>query len=228
MNVPDRTVPASDNVIGAYAGPLSAFETLATQGDDRRYLLGLLAISYPAPRNRSRHIGKWDYAGTTYIRFQAAFGETAVLETARQVRAATKRMTDGALMDPQAIGATRNDPYPAFEDVITRRNPRGYVRSLLAASQNLNSVAEVDAAYQKFVSANNEAALLEAAKKLIAEKPHPGYAGDLDLLTRALNGTRSVESPAGPAMIDNPEYLAWKGVSAGAKASYLLRTPLPV
>src|SRR5438128_2025141 len=50
--------------------------------------------------------------------------------------------------------------------------PRGYVRSLLAVSQNLNSAAEVDAAYQKFVSANNEAAVLDAAKKLAAEKPH--------------------------------------------------------
>jgi len=114
-----------------------------------------------------------------------------------------------------------------FEDVITRRNPRGYVRSLLAVSQNLNSAAEVDAAYQKFVAANNEAAVLEAAKTLAAEKPHPGYAGDLDLLTRVLNSSRSVDSPAGPAMIDNPEYLAWKGFSVGAKSSYLLRVLVP-
>jgi hypothetical protein len=226
--MPDRTVPASENVIGAYGGPLFAFETLATRGDDRRYLLDLIADNnYAAPRDRSRHIGKWDYAGTAYARLVSAFGEQAVLDAARRVHGATKRRTDGALMDAQAIGATRNDPYPAFEDILARGNPKGYVRALLAARQKLNSAAEVDAAYQKFVSENGEAAVLSAAKTLAAGKPHPAYAGDFDVLARSLSAPPSAPAPPAEAQIDDPDYVAWKGFSEGAKASYLLRALVP-
>ena len=112
--LPDDSVPAPENVIGSFGGPLSAFEALATRGDDRRYLLGLLAERKPAPLNGSRHIGKWEYARQGYDRYMNAFGAPEVLEVSHAVRVAVKRMTDGLVMDPKAIGATRMPPYLAF------------------------------------------------------------------------------------------------------------------
>jgi hypothetical protein len=70
------------------------------------------------------------------------------------------------------FGATRNEPFEAFSDIVTRKNPRGYVRSILAVKQKLNTAAEVDAAYAKFISASNESAVLDAARKMAVDRPH--------------------------------------------------------
>src|SRR5581483_11687563 len=113
--VPDSNAPASENIIGTFGGPLAAFEALATRGNDRGYLLGLLtAENRPGWRTHIDQATKWQYAGVTYRRFGIAFGEQDVLQAAHSVRTATKRATSGGVMDPKAIGATRSDPYEAF------------------------------------------------------------------------------------------------------------------
>ena len=179
------------------------------------------------PNRQSRHIDKWKYAGEAYRRYVAAFGEPAVLQASHLVRTATKRMTTSGVMDPKAIGATRSDRYSAFEDVLVRKDPRGYVRSLLAFTQRLDSAPAVDAAYKRFVSERNENAVLEAAKKMAAGKPEPTYMGDLKTLESVLNGSLSLDKPP-EVLVDDPLYLAWKKFPPGAKVAYVERGLQPI
>jgi hypothetical protein len=225
----DYTVPQPEGVIGVWASPIKAVEQLAIQGDDRRYLLWLLTERMRDFRLDTTHfhVVKWPFAETTYHRYVIAFGEPAVLEASRKVRTAVKRMTDGSVMDPKAIGgSTRNSPYYVFEDLVTRKDPRGYVRSLLAFNAHLTSAAEVDAAYQKFLSASNESAVLEAARKMAAGTPYPTSEADLKTLTSVLKGSLSLDKPA-ETLLDFSQYLAWKGFSAGAKVTYTFRALVP-
>src|SRR5258708_3607411 len=127
--VDDYTVPIPPGVIGVYADPIMAMELLATQDDDRRYLLHLLTgQNYPNGRTWDRATA-WTFADTAYKKLVMAFGEKPVLEAAHLVRTATKRLTSGTVMDEKAIGASRNEPFTVFEDILARKNPRGYVRS---------------------------------------------------------------------------------------------------
>jgi hypothetical protein len=220
--VPDPSVPQPEGVIGFVSSPIQAVERLAIQGDDRRYLLWLLTRNRPSRSSTIDLATMWQYADTTYRQFVIAFGEQDVLQAARLVRTATKRMTSGGVMDPAAIGATRSDPYRAFEDIVTRKNPRGYVRAILAVKRNLKTAADVDAAYKSFVAASGETAVLAAAKKMAAKEPNANYDGDLDMLTSVLNGSLSLDKPA-ETLVDFPDYLAWKGFPAGTKVTYVHR-----
>ncbi len=220
--VPDASVAEPEGVIGYVPNPIRAVERLATQGDDRRYLLWLLTQNKPSRSSTIDQPTKWQYADTTYRQFVIAFGEQDVLQASRQVRTATKRMTSGGVMDPAAIGATRPDPYRAFEDIVTRKNPRGYVRALLAVKRNLKTAADVDAAYKSYVSASSESAVLTAAGKMAAKEPNANYDGDLDTLTSALSGSLSLDKSA-ETLVEDPLYLAWKGFPSGTKITYLHR-----
>ena len=176
--VEDNDVPLPEHVIGVTAFGIRAVERLATQGDDRRYLLWLLT-----DQNRRGseliHETKWQYAVSAYQRLVLAFGEPDVLQAARAVRTATKRATSSDVMDPKAIGATRGVPLSSFQDVLARKNPRGYLRAALVFNENLDSPAAVDAAYKKLISTGDENAFLEAAKKMAAGRPNLGYRGEL-------------------------------------------------
>jgi hypothetical protein len=211
-------------VIGFYVGQLRAFEELATRGDDRRYLLGLIGGNTSTPGEKSSYAGKWDRAAKTYDRCVFAFGEPEVLGAARKVRTAVKRMTDLWVMDPKALGSTRMAPYAAFEDVLTRQDPRGYIRSMLAFAKNANSKADVDAAYRNFMAGKNEAAVIETAAKMAAYRPE--LALDFETLTKALNGAISVDKPV-QTMVDDWQYTSWKGFSSGAQATYISRGLAP-
>ncbi len=224
--VEDNTVPLPNEVIGVFANPLSALEILVTRDDDRRYLLLQLAAHH---RLRSANVTgtktDWDAAEILYRRLALAFGEKEMLEASRLVRMATKRLTDLAVMDPKAIGATRGTPLNSIEDILARKNPRGYLRAALIAREALDAPAAVDAAYQKLVSENGEAALLETARKRAAK---PGNGGP-NLTSASEIGTLMewlrhppVEAPVGP-LADYPDYLEWKGFAAGAKVSYTER-----
>ncbi len=220
--VPDPSVPQPEGVIGFVSSPIQAVERLAIQGDDRRYLLWLLTRNRPSRSSTIDLATVWQYADTTYRQFVIAFGDQDVLQAARLVRTATKRMTSGGVMDPAAIGATRSDPYRAFEDIVTRKNPRGYVRAILAVKRNLKTAADVDVAYKSFVAATGETAVLAAAKKMAAKEPNANYDGDLDMLTSVLNGSLSLDKPA-ETLVDFPDFLAWKGFPAGTKVTYVHR-----
>ena len=223
--VEDNDVPLPEHVIGVTAFGIRAVERLATQGDDRRYLLWLLT-----DQNRRgseiEQATKWQYAVTTYQRLVLAFGEPDVLQAARAVRTATKRATSSDVMDPKAIGATRGVPFASFQDVLARKNPRGYVRAALMFNENLDSPAAVDAAYKKLVSTGEENAFLEAARKLAAGRPNLLYRDELGSLRELLNAPAKPEKPA-VALVDFPDYLGWKKFAPGAKVAYARRNWQP-
>jgi hypothetical protein len=222
--VPDNDAPVPQGVIGVYEDPCLAMELLATRDDDRRYLLYLLKHQYWKNASSIKQAtDEWTFAAALYKQLTIAFGEQDVLASARLVRTATKRWISGNVMDQKALGATRNVPLEAFEDILSRKNPKGYVRATLAFDQNLQKPEEVDAAYQKLVASSSENAILETAKKVTAEKPLFGYRLELQEFVEAMNAPPPAPAqPAGP-LYDFPEYVAWKGFAPGAKASYVSR-----
>ena len=115
-----------------------------------------------------------------------------VLAAARAVRAATKRLLTGSIMNQEALGATRNEPFEAFEDILARKNPRGYVRAAIAFKENLFSPAsvDVDAALQKLIAGSGENKVLEAARKMVAGKPHFLYRDEFDYLKQVIDGAK--------------------------------------
>ena len=230
--VADDDVPMPDGVIGVYSNPLLALQILSTKDDDRRYLLYLLKGQWDR-NNLSLAPTQWAFAAMLYDRLKIAFGEKDVLEAARALRTAKKRMTDGWVMDPKAIGSTRMTPFSALEDILSRKNPRGYVRNALmfnlhdaqaAGGPPLKTPAEVDAAYKKFVSENGEDKVLNAAKQMAAERPNLNYFGELVMLKKVLDGSLTFKKPPAPeTLVDFPEYLKWKKFAPGTKVSYATR-----
>ena len=217
----DDTVPLPDYVIGVTASAIRAVERLATQGDDRRYALWLLT-----DRNRQGSSlvqpTKWQHAETAYQQLVMAFGERDVLEASRLVRTATKRATSSDVMNPAAIGATRGVPLSSFQDVLARKNPRGYLRGALLVKENLDTPAAVDAAYKKLVSTGDENAFLEAAKRLAAGRPNLLYGDELASIKEMMSSPQELEKPA-VALVDFPEYLAWKNFVPGARIVHARR-----
>jgi hypothetical protein len=228
QKVEDPTVPMPEGVIGVYSDPVRAFEILATKDDDIRYLKWLLT-EQNMPDGRYFYVAhKWDFANKTYAQLVEAFGLNDVREAARRVRTAKKRMTSNTVMDQNAIGATRNDPFEAFEDILarnnaTRNNAKGYVRMALALNQGLpGGKGKINAAYEKYVSSHNEKAFLDAAGRVAAGKPQLTYKNEIE------NIEREVKSPTTAALqpsidVESSLYLPWKGFPAGSKASYIWR-----
>ena len=219
--IEDPDIPLPEHVIGVTGSAVRAVERLASQGDDRRYLLWLLSDNN---RRGSElvHETKWQYAMSTYQRLVLAFGEQDVLQAARAVRTAVKRATDSRVMNSSAIGATREVPLTSFEDVLARKNPRGYLRAALVYSENLESAAALDASYKKLVSTGNENAYIEAAKQLAAGRPNLMYSGELNSMKELLNTPQEPEKPA-VALMDFPAYLGWKNFTPGAKIVHAQR-----
>ncbi|HEX6949441.1 MAG TPA: hypothetical protein VF127_07560, partial [Nitrospira sp.] len=144
------------------------------------------------------------------------------LEASRLVRTATKRATSSDVMNPSAIGATRGVPLSSFQDVLARKNPRGYLRAALLVNENLDTTAAVDASYKKLVSAGDETAYLEAAKKMAAGRPNLLYGGELASIKELTSSPPAPEKGA-VALVDFPQYLAWKNFTAGAKVIHATR-----
>lgn len=221
--LPDYDVPMPETVIGTYGDPVKAMEILATQGDDRRYLLYLLTDENPPKHGLMDRATQWTFADTAYKRLVLAFGEQDVLQAAHLVRVARKRMTSNTVMDQKAIGATRNKPFEAFADILARKNPRGYVRSILIFSGNLDSSAAVDTAYQKLVSEHGEKEVMAAARTMAAGKPYPILNSELENLKSELNSAAREDEEADAEEVDDPDYMAWKEFAPGAKATYASR-----
>jgi hypothetical protein len=232
--VDDESVAVPRGVIGVYRGPLAAFEKLVTGVDDpvestdadRRYLLGLLSELNRNPRRFVRAT-EWCFAEGMYDRYKIAFDEAALLKASNAVRTAQKRLTDGWVMNPKAIGSTRLTPYSAFQDILARTEPKGYVRSLLAFGQNLDADG-VKSAYAALTAKHGEAAVLNAARKIAAGRPNLTGKEDLDALMNILSGAAPApgDTPA-IAQISDPKYLAWKDFGPGAKATYVHRGLAP-
>lgn len=190
--------PMPEGVIGVYKYKLVAYEKLMTLDDDRRYLLSLLADRNSDSRGAFVGPTKWCFADSMYGRYVAAFGSAAVLQAAHAVRVTPKRMKDGWVLDTTAIGSTRFEPYPAFQDVLTRSEPRGYVRAMLGFGQNLYTASEIDSAYQKLSAAHGENAVLDAARRMAAGRPNLTEKSDLQTLLGMLGEDVPASQPARP------------------------------
>jgi hypothetical protein len=167
---------------------------------------------------------KWVVARNTADGLIHAFGRDDVLDASRKVRLSTKRLITGSIIDQQTIGATRNELWPAFEDILARKNPRGYVRAMVAFQQNVQSPGsvDVDAAYAKLTAAQNEELMLAAAKKMALAKPNLDSPREIDALLENVRNPQVAEAPA-EVMVDFPKYLAWKKFPAGTKVTYVSR-----
>ena len=217
--VTDYDVPMPDNVIGTWASPVKAMEILATRGNARTYLLFLLR-EQNENGTRIDRATQWTFAETAYNRLKLAFGEAAVLDAAERVRTAKKRMTSNTIMNQEAIGATRNAPTEAFEDILARKDPAGFVKIALLFSGNIDSALALNDAYRKFVADHGEANVLAAAKRIAAGKPYFFYNGGKGALENEMSlPTPSTVAPA--AAGDSPTYLAWRDFPPGAKATYV-------
>ena len=223
--VDDYDAAMPDYVIGAYRDPLVTFEVLATYGDDYRYAIYLLKSQYQPNRQLlDPGLTKWTFAKNVYDSLVSAFGKDAVLQAAHAVRVAKKRVIHGTVIGEKAIGATRNEPWEAFEDILARKDPRGYVKAAVMFSENVNTPAKVDAeaGYKKLAAKNGDDKLLAAAQAMAAGKPHFAYPDEARYLKQAIDAPPAPEKPA-EQLADFPEYVAWRKFPAGAKVTYVNR-----
>ena len=227
--VEDYDVPYPPGVIGVYSDPVVAMERQATEGSDERYLLFLLSArfrqqDYFSPEMR-KGTNQWSYARSLLRALISAFGEKDVMEAARAVHAAKRRLITGSIMNQAALGATRNDPLECFEDLLARKNPAGYLKCALAVKENPVDPAAVklSAAYSQLIARSNEQDLLAAARKMAGDKPHLASQYELDHLLQAIGTPVVTEQPSAPNQ-DFPPYLDWKRFPPGTKVSYVSRT----
>jgi hypothetical protein len=216
----DYDKPMPEGVIGVYADPARAMELLATQDDDRRYLLYLLHNHAPDLR-RLDPATTWTFADTAYRRLVLAFGEPAVLQAARAVRLAPKRMYSGGVMTVKELDVKRTEPVETFQDLLAQKDGRGYVRAALIFAKDLETTTAVDSAYRTYAEAKGEQAVLDAAHRRALNKPQLTYKGELQFLDAEI-ATPTVERPQAPQK-DSPQYLTWKRFGPGANAVYIDR-----
>ena len=188
--VEDYDVPVPPGVIGVYTNQLVAMEILATEDSDAHYLLYLLKSRFQGNRRLlPQDADKWTYAKNSYDGLTRAFGQAQLQGAAHAVHTATKRLLTGSVMNQQALGATRNEPFEAFEDILARKDPRGYVKAAIAFKENLYSPASVDVetAYRQLIAGSDESKVLEAARTMVAGKPHFLYRDEFDQLKKAID-----------------------------------------
>lgn len=219
--VEDSSVPEPANPIGAYPSPILTFGKLISQDDDRRYLLYLLTSQHRIDSTTVDRVNQWPWAAGSYARLVAAFSEKEVLEAAHKVRTAKKAYVGSRVLDPDAIGSTRAVPFNAFEEILVRKNPRGYVRAALAFSRSLDSVKAIDTAYQTIV-AGQEEAYLTAARRRAKDRPNVTSSSEFRSMENLLGAAPEVEKPP-EEMVDYPVYLDWKKYPVGSQVTYVER-----
>lgn len=226
--VKDYDAPMPADIIRICPFQLTALEMISSIDDDKRYAIYQITDQFSVNR---KHLDPkatpWSFADAWYKALEKAFGQQQVIEVAKQIRLATKRYATLGIINPQAIGATRPEPGNALQDMLARKNPKGYVRMLLAINQNPNSPAsvDIDAAYQKLISTSNEKSLLDTAQRFASGKPNLFWPGELDSIKRSIGAPLEPQKPSvATAMIDNSDYVGWKNFKSGAQIKYTTRT----
>jgi hypothetical protein len=215
----DKAAPPEP--IGAFADPVRVMEMLATQDDDRRYLLDLLHRHAPDLRKLDPAT-TWTWADIAYKRLVLAFGEPQLLAASRAVRVAPKRLATGGVMTVNELGVKRTEPIETLEDLLVTKDPRGYVKAALIFAKDLDTAAAVDAAYQTYVAARGEPAVLDAARRRAVNKPQLTFQPELQFIDAEMT-TPTPARPAPAPQTESPQYLAWKRFAPGASASYINR-----
>jgi len=216
----DYDKPAPADPIGAFADPVRVMEMLATQDDDRRYLLDLLHRHAPDLR-RLDPATTWTWAETAYKRLVLAFGEQELLAASHSVRIAPKRLATGGVMTVNELGVKRTEPIETLEDLLVMKDPRGYVKAALIFAKDLDTTAAVDAAYKAYVAGKGEQAVLDAARRRAVNKPQLTFKPELEFIDAEI--TKSTVVPTQGPQKDSPQYLAWQRFAPGASASYINR-----
>jgi hypothetical protein len=223
--MPDYDMPIPPGVIGVYSNPALALEILVTQDDDYRYLLYILKQKYLVNRIPFNEQSEWAFSANAAQALFKAFGKDDVLAAAHLVRTATKRLIRGTIMDQRAIGAARNIPIEAFEDILSGKSPKGYILTALMFSANPESPAsvDVDAAWKKLLETTNEKTLLDDAARMVLDKPNLASRNELQFINRSLGSNVPLDKPAPTATVDDPDFLAWKKFPDTVKVSYVIR-----
>ena len=227
--VDDYDMPYPPGIIGVYSGALQAMEMQATEGNDEHYALKLLSARFvqdnyfdPAMREKSG-TNKWLWAGSLLKAMKNAFGPEAVASAAHAVHSAKRRLLTGSIINQQELGAVRNEPVECLEDILCRKNPRGYLLCAIAMKQQPFDPGSVNlaSAYQSLMAQNDEKALLASAERMASEKPHLAYRLELDSIQAGI-GRPQVADKSGP-MVDDTPYLDWKRFPVGAQVAYVQR-----
>jgi hypothetical protein len=216
----DYDKPAPADPIGAFADPVRVMEMLATQDDDRRYLLDLLHRHAPDLRKLDPAT-TWTWADSAYKRLVLAFGEQELLAASHAVRLAPKRLYSGGVITVNELGVKRTEPIETVEDLLVMKDPRGYVKAALIFSKDLDTATAADAAYKAYVAARGEPAVLDAARRRAGNKPQLTFKPELEFIDAEM-ATPTVTPIQGPQK-DSPQYSAWKRFAPGASASYINR-----
>lgn len=143
--------------------PYTAFKAMLGDGNPRNYILtAILDEAW-----NEQQTGHMREADKMYKYLVAAYGTKAVIDAAEQVRRAEKNEYD-FIKDTKALGVQRNRRHHALQDLLSNKDPKGYVRAILAFHDNHTSAPEVDAAYARLVSAHGEKAVVSAGEQLTA------------------------------------------------------------
>ena len=169
----DAPIPSGD-ITSLYSDPCLAMDLLSTADDNHRYALYLLKSRYFTNRKSlPATMTEWTFAKSAYAGLARVFSEREILDAAQAVRTAPKRLAgNSTIINPKAIGATRNVPLQAFEEILCRKNPRAYVLAAIIAHDNILAPekVDIDAAGKRLASTTSDDKVLAMARKLSPTK----------------------------------------------------------
>jgi hypothetical protein len=172
-----------------------------------------------------------------------AYGSDAVDRAARTVRAAPSKPDDLKYkydypdLSTEWVGESSLNSVKravAFQDLLARDDPRGYVRMMLAMNRELDDRDAIEAAYRGLAARHGEDALVAAARKtyMFWGSPHvaDGYRPvqmsrradkELNVLTAVLQGTEVARGPNEDELpVANPLYDLWGRFGPAATVVY--------
>jgi hypothetical protein len=191
--------------------PEDVFLQLLGEGSGRNYVLTVLTGARGScgicPNTAAREYQRW----------VAAYGEKAVVSVGERIRVAPKFYANGRckFKDPASLGVpVVDDPassgvdqiYRVFQDMLAVKDPKGFVRVMVAFHDGADSSSAVDAGYEKLASRYGAEAVATAATKIRSEHrfdPSVYYTyliatldpSAVEMKTETTRGKRSAKGP---------------------------------
>ena len=204
-------------------GPYTAFGRALGDTSDRNF--GLMnAIQWDEPSKGEQRVR---LAETVYQRLGAIYGAQPVATAVAELR----QSLQGRTLDQDGKRISVAD---AVERRLQARGTGYYVRAILADHDRLYAQADVDAAYNRLVSAHGEKTVIAAGDEILSFLKVPytsvpaslgrvGYRTPADAyawLAGILSGSLKLPHPGTRDLAENPEYLAWSRFPSGTPAVY--------
>ncbi len=169
----------------------------------------------------------WGFALKTYRRLELAFGQEVVAHAAEAIASAPRRISDGLILRPESIGAESTMDLKAFGEILAHGDPKGYARSMLAFSQNLDSAESIDAAYRTLLAGRTEKVVLDACRKMSLDRPSPMSAKEAERLAGVIDGTVKIveKKPTIPRPISAAD-ARWKEYGKGTRITFVSTSSL--